>query len=721
MTRTPLFMNRAESRDGAALVITFAVLSLLLVLGLSFVSMMRTERLTARAGMDSVKTRQLMHAALARSIQEIDSALREQKLYCPATNLYLSEGGEAAFSADVFRTGETAAVLPPARMPSGEWPAAGWQEIVGAEGVAGRYAFMAVDCSGLPDLNEYAGQFGDAADTAGFTAAALPGIDDPEQFEQARTEERGRFVSVRELMQTAGVEASTLNATVFSRYPQGRFADSEGAGRSQFLFDPTLGGAEWQEKFRGQWSAMLADIGYAAPENVSLEELAEMQNEALLAFFEPFPPAGDGKTFAAWRVPLINEIGFEFVLSRPDSKRPNLYAFQMDMLLELWCPFAGGFRHPVYPEKMVPSIDLVFEGLDVSGGEFGEYAAGEGSGSVSLPGDWAENEFRVERIPLIPRTEQDVNGFDPSRDLPSVRLPDIFLRLPQERDALADAVYAAKEITASELFAQLGTPAFGASNTVSVSWQTDDPRLNWDFSDTVHWRQGLTPTFGGMNAALNLKNGTPLIVVSDEPVFAGLNPVLRSLEAFGNLLYDPRKPWQTVPFTGAEALPLFDWFGIAAEAGAEKVFRGLVQLNAADLSALQAVLQETEVPDPVHGNVLKIDAPVAERVARILAAAQDPRKGSYRELLTADYSEWFSALGLESVNKPLVDALLARTMPLFGLRQNLFAAVVAVQSLDRAGNVAGEARAQAVIWRDAFPDEQGVHPCRILFFKWLNE
>ena len=64
----------AESRSGAALLIVLGFLAILTIIIIAFTTQSRMERLSGRAYLVNAQTRQLLHVALTRALEDLESS-----------------------------------------------------------------------------------------------------------------------------------------------------------------------------------------------------------------------------------------------------------------------------------------------------------------------------------------------------------------------------------------------------------------------------------------------------------------------------------------------------------------------------------------------------------------------------------------------------------------------------------------------------------------------
>jgi hypothetical protein len=165
-------------RSGVALIITLGLLSILTVLAVAFAIAMRVERVAARNYANSVRAEGLIHAALVRALEDIDDSMLN-----PKTNVYphwsnrhpatvldamgstATTSGGACLPHDCtdLLTGEASTMIPESlRRAATEMARHGnWLDIAATNGPVvtkhGRIAYLALNCSGLIDVNTVGG------------------------------------------------------------------------------------------------------------------------------------------------------------------------------------------------------------------------------------------------------------------------------------------------------------------------------------------------------------------------------------------------------------------------------------------------------------------------------------------------------------------------------------------------------------------------------------
>jgi hypothetical protein len=155
----------------------------------------------------------------------------------------------------------------------------------------------------------------------------------------------------------------------------------------------------------------------------------------------------------------------------------------------------------------------------------------------------------------------------------------------------------------------------------------------------------------------------------------------------------------------------------------ETVRHGLVNVNTRSHEILQAVFTNMPMGYAASSNRLTSVADMAVLVNGIVTG---PRLKNLSEL--ADNACWTnSALAWNAVER---EAALAYSCNLMSTRQNLFVVLIAAGPFSRglgrvasmkSGDWLGTQRAVVVLWRDPFPNADGVNPCRVRLFKWLED
>ena len=112
---------------------------------------MRVERLATTSFAEVTRARQLIHAALARALDQIDADMTGRSALYPADNPYVLGEGDGRIGTN-FLDGSVKLFVPRAEYSEPNFIRL--NDVTNAEGrVIGRVGFYAVNCSGLLDVN----------------------------------------------------------------------------------------------------------------------------------------------------------------------------------------------------------------------------------------------------------------------------------------------------------------------------------------------------------------------------------------------------------------------------------------------------------------------------------------------------------------------------------------------------------------------------------------
>jgi Tfp pilus assembly protein PilX len=239
-------------RRGVALIIVLGLLGLLLISAVSFAVLMRTERNAATNYRHTSSARQMLHAGLARAIEDINADIGAD--LCPAwTNrTIITPGLTNAYPENMFFSRDTGGDQIPARLLTKDvmtyipvlyhrrltdntYATPEWIPITYSNSVIGRYAYAVIDTSGLLDAHRVY----DPA-TNRWLGTSLGEVRlDPAILSRKDLTNTTAFVSNRDVVRAAGryetvSELATLNGgidyaklanfEVFSRYSTGAVA-----------------------------------------------------------------------------------------------------------------------------------------------------------------------------------------------------------------------------------------------------------------------------------------------------------------------------------------------------------------------------------------------------------------------------------------------------------------------------------------------------------------
>ena len=151
MNHKPSTINHSpmnHSKSGVALILVIGLLALMMVMAVAFAIYMRTERMAAGNFRNDVRVRQLLHAALARALEDLESNLGHSPY--PKWETFASTNGTTPIEG--FDNPPILDWVPLAPLASGIDPLPRWVDLVDV-GEEGRIGYLVVNCSGLLDAN----------------------------------------------------------------------------------------------------------------------------------------------------------------------------------------------------------------------------------------------------------------------------------------------------------------------------------------------------------------------------------------------------------------------------------------------------------------------------------------------------------------------------------------------------------------------------------------
>lgn len=166
--KTHLEQERREGQEGVALIVVLGFLSILLVMGMTFMLNARTERIVSDYSLEAIKSRQLMRTALAAAENDYSRELWKKQLYIPneelsvfasrATGKETVSGEATLYDSNIeLMTGEAADWIPAkyrTNAVSNDVEDAEWILVREESGrILGRYAYVCFDSSGCLDAN----------------------------------------------------------------------------------------------------------------------------------------------------------------------------------------------------------------------------------------------------------------------------------------------------------------------------------------------------------------------------------------------------------------------------------------------------------------------------------------------------------------------------------------------------------------------------------------
>ena len=711
-----------SSNSGVALIMVLGLLTVMMILAVTFAVSMRTERLAAGNAADNVRARELVQVGLARALDQLvadlGSGLPGGKVY-PDWNVKPSYtnigGGEARFVANDYQNlllvkGEATNYIPRAlwdaatnadlRNPSNHWLAVENIVITNVGGIGGtnyivesnlfgRVAYLIINCSGLVDAN-YAGgvprQSGTNPNEIAVWGETNTG------FITNRIA-RARCETMKELNAFGGINSPVTNLFVYSRALPGYWSNNVAVpANSRVVPQVNLSGTEQNIYARqAEITNALVNIGFSESE-------ARVIYRNLLDYIDSDPKPTNSHT-SVESVPMINEVVVSNNVAVANSGSGTTgnknYTIKPTVYVECWYPFVSNSSGSF---DLNGSVTFSAPGIFSSSGPF----------TFSVPlGTFLPGGFPVKICySPPPSTPYDVARVNTVKLISEISL---------------SVICGAVTVDEVSIPVTLTNENDGANNypdyITYASAECRDPRFNWNPNDANQWgkQTGATAlhTLGRINAWPGglFPSGSD----GDEKMFVANRP-LQSVAELGYLVYSSNAPWCTIKLYGPNRHRVLDVFGLSPNAGDTfitdtTVYRGLVNCNTNVASnATAAVFADMPVDQYPGGPSVRLDMEQARSIAT--------------NIFHGGICTNLSDIGRALTNFPVGATELEResyfrnAFNLLNLRQNMFMIIIEAHSAS-GGNIPknpARQRAVAIVWRDPYTGEMFVR-----HIKWLGD
>ncbi|AKJ64741.1 hypothetical protein [Kiritimatiella glycovorans] len=678
--RTSQAYGNREPRAGIALIAVIGVLSVLMLLAVSFAAYIRTERLISHGHINDGKAVQLMDAAIARTADYLYEYMNEEvdgkKRLCTERDGDRPVVLRSGTGVDVHMYGSsihaTAHRYVPLNFTDHPDDGAGWEPIRYGGRLIGRYAFLAYDCSGKIDISHAGGYDpasgmrarSNAASAAELqlSASVIADIDDAEAYLSDRRQYLRRFESPLETIiptgtvSRAGDELNCRRGRArdlyhFSFYPAWR----PGSDSPRFDLGKPLeasGADAVAAIFQHLEDEDLLDFGGCTFGGEERAFTARDMARNLRDYVDADRIPGDLASFCTESVPMAGEL----MVSNSVEKAGNTFRLYLEM------------AYPFPTNRNDQSFAVEVEGLRVTcGGQVQEY-------------DWD--------FSYTPDTEsvhvEEKSVTHPSTNFPArVDLDRIVTRMG------GDMVDVVSNLTGRISMEQ------GEAKTVAVR----DPRINFAGTDTNQWESVSTNSIGRPN-----HDDVDFMYVADRP--------LRNVAELGYLSHGI--PRRTIRLYGPQLCPVTDYF-VASSRPPEQ---GLIPINTENRNALITAF----LGAPVYGQIYhafgddwknRREHKVSESEAAQLADffTNLTRTAAFTNSLDWARNEgFFNEIGYEFETEEAREAFVGMIQTLIGTRNAVYTCLIKVQAiddLDRSGSyteggdtILGEKNVAAVIWLD---------------------
>ncbi|HPG01214.1 MAG TPA: hypothetical protein PLE77_14240 [Kiritimatiellia bacterium] len=528
-----------QDKEGVALVAVLGFLGVMLLLAVSLSIAMRTERLTSEAGRDDMKTRQLLHTAVARAMADVNDFMRDANpsvqatkddwLYAPGaessvarpTMIHLPRDFALLPSLSVdastrtlqndgieLISGEIEDWLPSKYLTTGggaydaasKAAGAEWINIVDPQTniILGRVAYLVVDCTGLLDVNlittenEGAPARREGESIGEIDARLLPEVKTREnaQFLYENRAFYHRFDSLPEIIylndgtggQAAFKEEHAIDADALNNLTPYSLSYDRGWWKGN-----AAGVGTWESTFAGaplnlkDWTAADAQNVFAALGFANPTDMARCFEDYTDADF--IPGGSGGANFdvpCCEPIPMVNEIDAG-VQARHDGSN---YFLDVYVDIELCYPFPTVVTND-------RQYTVEYHSLGIVAGGVGAVTLSAMGGITSTPpftvvegGGWYQTvRFQLVSAPIMVWTPPTINVLLNNFDI-RVRDNDTGTDVDRTVNSGAPGL--------TLLVAGIAKPSAGASSPPKSPLQSlrcNDPRVN-HLTDARCWSQG---------------------------------------------------------------------------------------------------------------------------------------------------------------------------------------------------------------------------------------
>jgi hypothetical protein len=704
----------SDSRRGIALIIVLGFLTLIVLLGVSFAVLMRTERLVASAYAQEVRAKDLAMTGLTRAIEHVDDELRSKQLLAPHPWRALASSAGGGGPANLL-SGVAVDHIPPDVRTEAMTKASGAEWITIGDptgpGDLGRVAYVVVDCSGYLDAN----YFGRLPRTGNVTPDAL----DPSLvsefagggmsgFVGQRDGLYGYFENYHELVNFAVAQSSLMDPPVNNFFSYSRAHDSARWDNGQIkarvdIADP---GVNWSAV-----QARLQDCGVPRPAEVTQNLRDYLDADSIPNAGGSIPASAGVQSFLTERVPMVNEI---VVSNMVEHTTGGGYTNTLYIAVETWFPFPPG-------PQAVPSFEVKLTGIEVKEGVSGQSLMMPNPSPTppaAPPWSPAAYEFKRHEYVFGPYASSD-----PKEYMALAWIIDIKgIRVEMSGGGLVDLV---PDLSGPPNL--VSQSAVGRDLTIPGIAQVADPRINWRKDD---WKMGGQLTMAEQNLPPPAPTNS-IVTVGEWPSTMFVRDAAPS-NVYEMGFLSVGDPWRTIalydePSRGTSKHPVLDYFRVGPIP--TNGTRGLVNLNSKRAEVLAAPFYKAPVKTyPDENGTPTVPWSAAQAFAAPLAA-RTANGNIFNRSTLGIIGPQFAGVG-PGWTDAQKESVIGFTEQLFTVRQNMFVVVVVAQAYSDTRKVTSEQKALAIVWRDPYPrkssdyDPSGSMPFDypyVRFMKWLYD
>ena len=730
-------------KEGAALVIALGFLAILTVMIVAFMVQSRSERLAGRAYLNNAQAKQMLHTALARAMEDIDSTFGTNYPHLLALgsrgNTGLPMAGSIDFSTerDYIPLGNTAI----SDAFEAELRSTTWEQVMVDGTNVGRIAYVIVNTSGLLDANAVGSthinqrKFGLSPDEIQLNSDILPelnasgkmvntngalsdAVDSNLAFVHNRDTAWRRFETLRDLKVLNGpgrgsvLSGNISSFNVFSHYPQSPFQ-----------------GLELTETIdEDEFTKILTEACGFNPEEA--KNIIDNYYDYIDA--DSIPTNLLSSSVEA--VPMVNEIWMkEISFTQDATDQTNVqYEIYGELYVETWYPFDTGqptaTNLQLYASNPTEdaetgtntgprSVEIIVGEDNMGANDYItvmafytnapakafilELVPKEGSGQIDGPFATYGFEFGyVKKVKLqIPFTNTD------DEDIP----------VPYRITFTQDAIEVAEKVPLDRVEHIIFDTPFSENGSLSdIGAMCADPRVNYDFSDLDQWMLSDVPTPNAINPIKDWGEEADL-GNKDTIRFHVANAPMENAAELGHLSVGT--PWRTVRLYGAgeQIDPVLDHFHTGESFRNKNARPGLINPNSHHKDVLASAF--LDAPIQTDFDRADIQKTVNTEMARILGANLAASPDSINHITPSHIGNALSdnLPGWTHLTDAQKESIVANSYRLFGNRDTSYTLLLVAQAgtdLTNDGIDDSEVRSsqQAVVqvWRDPVKEKSAI-------------
>lgn len=708
--------NQLNGRQGVALILVLGFLAVLTIMAVAFAINMRTERLTTRVYLDSVRARQLVDVGLARALNDLNQSLVTNKLFA-MTNFYLYSRSPSSMHATNLLADALVREYLPASLPSASTSSfiTVYSDPANPTQAIGRVAYLAVNLTGLLDVNHVGRSARNKGQNPGeiqIVTNLIPELEDGNSWgllSGSLFADWGRIDTLRELNALAQAndyfKSNTVSFAPFSRSLIERNPDG----------DPKVNIGGSKADLQTNAPAIRDALGKSGIDPSRVDDVYNQLLDYVDTDLIPENPDG----LSGEPVPMINEIMISGSFNQTGDAI-NGFTYELNdfrVVVEWWFPFAQSgsqffdvdtdpqFSFRTVAGRVNPEIQRIQAALNPTNGPLPQIVPDDNH-QVATRGFYSV-EYRYEDKSIFSLSDMPTFFVDLSVDR---------LGVFYNNTGLVDSVFSLPLVSFE----------VSANSSASNGLSCLDPRVN---HEAEFWDKESTTSIGSINSNLTiLTNVEP---IGSDPVMYSRNFPLseeKPLVGVGSVAelgyLSIGEPWKTIALYKAPVgqpdtmHPVLDYFTIAVP---DAKTNGLVNMNTLYTNSLNSVFYDMTVQKApeVEPNLFTNDVNKARELAgalRDLTLTPTNRLSAIGEMSSIFSPSFDAALD----NDPAIESIIRNSIGLLTVRDGMYAVVIQSESLSETGDAMATERALAFVWRDPQVID-GVNESIVRYFTWLSE